>query len=113
MRIRYLSLAAREYFAAQDFYDNTEEGDSEALEAEIEQALRPAREGMLPGVRIREVSPTLDLRKVTLVGTYPYALILGVRPHEVVVIAVAHGERKPEYWSRRVKKVEPNLPPTV
>jgi hypothetical protein len=45
MRIRYLSLAAREYFAAQDFYDNTEEGDSEALEAEIEQALRPAREG--------------------------------------------------------------------
>jgi hypothetical protein len=72
MRIRYLSLAAREYFSAQDFYDNAEEGDSEALEAEIERALRPACEGMLPGVRIREVSPMLDLHNVTLVEIYPF-----------------------------------------
>ena len=35
------------------------------------------------------------------VAVFPYQVIFEIRPEEIVVLAVAHGSRRPGYWSRR------------
>ena len=35
------------------------------------------------------------------VGVFPYQVIYEIRPETIVVLAVAHGSRRPSYWSRR------------
>jgi plasmid stabilization system protein ParE len=37
---------------------------------------------------------------------YPYDLVYSVRADEIVVLAVAHHSRQPEYWADRLR----NLP---
>lgn len=32
---------------------------------------------------------------------FPYSVIYHVRPHEIVIIAIAHHRRRPAYWARR------------
>ena len=36
-----------------------------------------------------------------LVRKFPYSIIYRVFKHDVLVIAVAHGRRRPFYWLRR------------
>jgi toxin ParE1/3/4 len=55
----------------------------------------PRRHAKVPGrFRSREV------RRV-LLQRFPYKVIYEVRPRESVVLAIAHGRRRPTYWRRR------------
>jgi toxin ParE2 len=40
-------------------------------------------------------------------GQFPYGLIYVVEADEVVVLAVAHLHRKPDYWRRRASRPNP------
>ena len=42
-----------------------------------------------------------------MVRRFPYQLIYYVRPHDIVLVAVAHIKRRPGYWKRR------SLPPAT
>ena len=41
-----------------------------------------------------------DVRRCPVDG-FPYQVIFEIRSDEIVVLAVAHGSRRPGYWSRR------------
>jgi plasmid stabilization system protein ParE len=45
-----------------------------------------------------------------LVNRFPYGIIYNIDSEQIVVIAVAHLKRRPNYWIER-KKVEPFAPP--
>lgn len=36
-----------------------------------------------------------------LVSRFPYQIIYRVRPHEIIVVALAHLKRRPGYWKGR------------
>ena len=39
--------------------------------------------------------------KRLMVRQFPYQLIYYVRPHDIVLVAVAHNKRRPGYWKKR------------
>lgn len=41
-----------------------------------------------------------DIRRCAVSG-FSYQVIFEIRPDELVVLAIAHGSRRPGYWSRR------------
>ena len=36
-----------------------------------------------------------------LISRFPYQLVYRIRPAEIVVVAIAHVKRRPEYWKLR------------
>ncbi|MCH8558366.1 MAG: type II toxin-antitoxin system RelE/ParE family toxin [Balneolia bacterium] len=41
--------------------------------------------------------------KRCLVYRFPYGIIYQVRDDEILIVAIAHLHRKPEYWKERIK----------
>lgn len=48
-------------------------------------------------------SPISKRTRRCLVGKFPYGVIYKQAENEIVVVAVAHLHRKPEYWASRVR----------
>ena len=48
----------------------------------------------------------LEVRKFFL-ERFPYTLVVACTTDELIVVAVAHKQRRPRYWSRRLAKVSP------
>lgn len=57
----------------------------------------PTRWGLLP-----KVPQQLAIRRVR-VKDFPYSVIYMVHDAEVVVLAIAHGRRRPGYWRQRLR----------
>lgn len=87
--------ATEEYVASYAWYYERGRHLSEAFEHEIERALRLI-------VDAPERWPTYKgkYRRI-LVRRFPYSLIYTNTDTQIVVIAVAHGRRKPGYWKKR------------
>jgi plasmid stabilization system protein ParE len=47
-----------------------------------------------------------DVRRY-LFSRFSYAIVLALAPEEVVIVAVHHQHRKPDYWRPRLAKVRP------
>jgi toxin ParE1/3/4 len=45
-----------------------------------------------------------EVRKFFL-ERFPYATIIACMPNELIVVAVAHQQRRPRYWASRLRKV--------
>lgn len=41
------------------------------------------------------------LTRRALVARFPYQVVYRIRPAEIVIVAVAHLKRRPEYWKNR------------
>ena len=99
MKTRLLHPARRELVEAIDYYDKERAGLGSEFREEAWLAIR--RIGEFPdawsplGGRIRRC----QLRR------FPYGLIYESVTNEVVVIAVAHLHRRPEYWRSRVEQI--------
>jgi plasmid stabilization system protein ParE len=45
--------------------------------------------------------PAREVRRA-LLGRFPYKIIFEIRADEVLVLAVAHAKRRPNYWKKRL-----------
>jgi plasmid stabilization system protein ParE len=45
---------------------------------------------------------TVTIRRATLPRPFPYHVVFYARDGEAIVLAIAHGRRRPEYWSPRL-----------
>jgi toxin ParE1/3/4 len=95
--------AAREVEAIVDWYDSQRAGLGAEFFAQLRRDLQHLRENPRmsppwPGGRAR----TLDVRRF-IMERFPFALPYIVREDLVVVLAIAHERRHPEYWLERVK----------
>jgi hypothetical protein len=89
----------RELAEASDWYDKEQPGLGRELILEIDRVLTLVADGRLPTLP----HPTVrEVRRVML-KRFPFWLVLLESESEVVVVAVAHMKRRPEYWLGRLR----------
>lgn len=88
--------ARRELRKAVDRYDDQVSGLGDEFAAEVEHSVQ------LIATRPQSGSPhRLGTRRLQ-VRRFPYGVVYAERNEEIVVLAIAHHRRRPEYWLRRV-----------
>jgi plasmid stabilization system protein ParE len=88
--------AAQELAAARDFYDANRPGYGSLFADAVDHAFGLLVEYPLIGSEVRP-----RVRRLALHG-WPYAIIYFVRDDAVVIIAIAHTSRRPNYWRTRL-----------
>jgi hypothetical protein len=98
MPVRFLAGAKSEFADSEEWYEGEQEGLGGQFYASVkakitEIATHPVRFPM-HGTGVRWC----------LVKRFPFAVIYELRPREVVIVAIMHTSRLPEYWRSRVTK---------
>ncbi len=95
MRVIFTRIATQELEDAVRFYDFESAGLGQRFKEEVRKA----------AVRIAEYPQAWSIERgevrKCLLHTYPYKLLYSVEEDHILVIAVAHQHRKPDYWVDR------------
>ena len=96
MKVRFHPEARSEHLVAARYYEKEEAGLGSRYFAGIEQSVR----------RIGKSPRSFPVYKGSFrrihVGKFPYTLFFSIEPDSVLIVAVAHQSREPEYWLDRV-----------
>lgn len=96
IKIGFHKLAEREMLEARDFYDNLVFGLGKKFISDLEYIINLLRENPLMFPVKFDNYRTVPLRK------FPYSIIFRLdKDDEVIILAVAHQKRKPNYWVTR------------
>lgn len=95
-RARFVTAARREFLAEVAYYSEVEPGLGKRFTEAVEDATVRALTFPLSG------SPSAANTRRVMVKGFPFSLVY--RPDEtgIIIFAVAHHSRKPEYWRSRV-----------
>ena len=96
-RARFISVAAREFLAEVAYYDEAKPGDGARFTAAVEHATARALAFPLAG------SPSAAETRRMLVRDFPFLLVYRPERDGIVVFAVAHTSKRPNYWRPRVR----------
>jgi plasmid stabilization system protein ParE len=96
MRREIVGPARAELEEAFDFYEGRRPGLGDELIADFEAAVAKILRNPTMGRRVAR-----DVRRWSL-HQFPYALIYQVRQDLLLIVAVAHFRRKPNYWRNRL-----------
>lgn len=100
MKVRLHDDAVVEAEEAARWYSQQQRGLGKEFAQELKRCLKmlranPAR---LP---VLETAPRkVEVRRI-LMTRFPYKIIFEIIQNEVIVLAVAHGSRRPNYWLKR------------
>ena len=93
--IRFDPAAQRELNEAADFYDAEDPGLGGAFLDAIERALKQIQ-------AFPESSPiTLAPVRTRVLSAFPFSVVYWVTDEVIIVLALAHHRRRPEYWRDR------------
>ncbi len=96
--IRFMMEAAEELDAAIAWYEEQEIGLGREFRMEIEYLYELIQ--VFPGIGSHYQET--DLRRV-VARRFPYVLYYLDNPDEILVVAIAHGKRRPSYWKHRLR----------
>jgi plasmid stabilization system protein ParE len=92
MRVVFLEPAARELQSAVRYYELELAGLGQQFKQEVRRAVR----------RITEYPEAWSIERDSirrcLLHRFPYKLLYAIRDQQIIVLAVAHQHRKPDYW---------------
>jgi toxin ParE1/3/4 len=97
IRPRFLPSAEAELLAEVAFYSDARQGLGVRFQAAVEVTLARALEHPTSGVAGRR-----STRRLAIKG-FPFFLIYRPAADELLVVAVAHQSRRPDYWLARVR----------
>jgi plasmid stabilization system protein ParE len=103
MKVRFLAVAKDEIREAVDYYATISPELGKAFKRELRQLLRLV--ATMPQAWPKSGEET----RKCLLTRFPYLAIYGPLPDGLLVLAVGHQHRHPDYWRERVKilKVPP------
>ncbi len=96
MRAKFVAPARREFLKEVVYYNEQEPGLGAAFAQEVEEAT--ARALAFPEAG----SPATKNTKLVFVKRFPFSVVYRPDREGIVVFAVSHHSRKPEYWAQRV-----------
>lgn len=96
MQLIFLALARDELTEAKRFYNRQQQGLGESFQREAQAAARLIQE--------RPLAWQIEIEPVRrfLFDRFPYKMFYIIRAERIVVIAIAHQHRQPDYWVDRV-----------
>jgi len=90
--------ARAEFLKAVEYYEECRKGLGRRFRDSVETQLEQIRE--MPFL-YRVLHPPF---RRCLLQTFPYSIIFSIEPDSIVIIAVAHAKREPDYWHQRIEK---------
>ena len=96
MNILFLELAQQEFYDSQDYYEEQQTNLGKKFKQEIYYTLNRIQKFPNMYVEIRK-----DIRKC-VVNKFPFNLLYSIEENHILIIAIAHHHRKPDYWADRV-----------
>lgn len=96
MQLIFLALARDELAEAKRFYNRQQQGLGESFQREAQSAAKLIQERPLAWQI--EVEPVRRF----IFDRFPYKMLYIIRAEQIVVIAVAHQHRQPDYWVERI-----------
>lgn len=94
--VLFLPEAAEEVFEAGAFYDSRAGGLGAAFILALEQALRAILSNPHAGTVIHRAT------RRRLLDRFPYAVVYVIESDHIIVVAVMHLHRRPDYWAGRL-----------
>lgn len=94
----FLPEAEQEMFEAAAYYQAQTSGLGFDYLSEVEQAVQAIAESPITWPIIEG-----ELRR-RLVKRFPFGILYRIEPEEIVIVAVAHLRRRPDYWKKRLEK---------
>ncbi|WP_437185264.1 hypothetical protein SH668x_002363 [Planctomicrobium sp. SH668] len=101
MNFRVLPEAQGDAIEAAIWYDDRQASLGTEFLAVAHQAFQLIQSGSQSLSKLETYHGPHDVRRL-LLKRFPYAVVVLVRPEEVVVVAVAHTRRRPLYWLDRL-----------
>ena len=99
MRVRLLLVAEQELDEAVAWYNNQADQLGSVFAAEVFDGIALMREYPNAWHRLGPRTRRFRLRR------FPYGLVYAVLPDELVIIAVMHLHRQPDYWRNRLPEL--------
>jgi toxin ParE1/3/4 len=96
-RVRFAAAARREFLAEVIYYNGEQAGLGARFTAAVEEATARAAAFPLTGSRASK-----STRRV-FVRDFPFAVVYRSATDEIIVFALAHHSRRPNYWLSRVQ----------
>lgn len=100
-RARFVAPARREFLAEVAYYYSQESELGARFAAAVEEATARALAFPLSG------SPASKNTRRVFVRNFPFAVVYRPEPQGILIVAVAHHSRQPEYWHLRVHEASP------
>ena len=100
MRMRVLLEAEWEVRDAARWYEELRQGLGETFLDEYGEALESIRENPKSFPHMETVNAPRETRRC-LLRQFPYFVVYQVLENELIILAVAHGRRRPNYWINR------------
>lgn len=97
MNLEFLPEARAEFYEAAEYYEDKESGLGKRFRAEIQEGCTM----ILNHPRFRREREG-GFRRLNC-PVFPYYIAYFVRGSMIVIAAVAHGSRHPDYWKRRLQ----------
>ena len=97
MQLIFLTLARDELAEAKRFYNRQQQGLGISFQREAETAAKQIRERPLAWQI--EIDPVRRF----IFDRFPYKMFYIIRAELIIVVAVAHQHRQPDYWIERIK----------
>ena len=100
--VRLLDLAKRESHAAARWYERRQTGLGRRFLQVLHDTLLSIEQRPTSYPHLETVPQDLPIHRA-VAKKFPYLVIYEMRPEEILVLAVAHAKRRPNYWTRRRK----------
>ncbi|MCQ8180713.1 type II toxin-antitoxin system RelE/ParE family toxin [Methylomonas sp. SURF-1] len=96
MNVEFLAAAETELDQAYQWYEQQQSGLGKQFLSEFDAAIR-----RITAFPTSYVLIDTDIRRC-LIKRFPYGVLYGIDRQSIIVVAVAHLHRKPDYWLARI-----------
>ena len=96
MKVKFLKLAEQELYDAQNYYEQQQEKLGGTFKSTIFNSLNRIVE--FPKVYVKVKS---DVRRC-MVHKFPYSILYSIEDNHILIIAISHQHREPDYWIKRI-----------
>jgi len=97
MVVEFIEPAYAELDDAIEYYDTQAQGLGKVFFEEVVSTIKMISQ-------FPTAWPSLSIHtKKAILRRFPYSLIFTIRKNKIIIIAVAHHHRNPEYWIERMK----------
>lgn len=98
MKLFFAKLALEEMAEAKRYYERQQPGLGDQFQLEAQRsALRILEQPLTWRIEIESI-------RRCLLNRFPYKMLYVIREENIVVLAVAHQHRKPDYWIDRIPR---------